>query len=298
MGKNSFILLFAAMFLISCKPSLQTEKNIPNKVDSTISQKTTGTDMFPKARENETQHIIELPALENEQLHKVEIFVTKRMEVDCNYHSLAGKLEVKELSGWGYDYYLFNTNGEVLSTMMACPDSSLTEKDVISESKLLNYNSKLPIVIYTPRGYQVKYKFWNASSEENTAKPVVLKEQQLTLRFDSREEISFQENKATITIFGFDASLADVPASVIVEKEIDVLSIPLSIRIDVPQNPENLIEPTITSSSEVRYYLSFESEQKNNTSIHLDTKARDIFPNLLDLEDQTFYLSLYTVETN
>ncbi len=182
MKNISLVLLIATILLFSCKPSSQTEetsgkkeKNINKEVQTTSTQKTNTMDinMFPKAKKDEIQHIIELAVLENEQANKIEVFVTKTMEVDCNHHSLTGKLETKELSGWGYDYYLFNTNGDVISTMMACPDSSMTKKDIPSESKLLNYNSKLPIIVYTPKGYKVKYKLWTISSEENIAKPVV-----------------------------------------------------------------------------------------------------------------------------
>lgn len=251
-------------------------------------------DMFPKAGKNETQHIIALPVLENEDEHKVEIFVTKTMEVDCNYHVLTGRLEEKELSGWGYNYYVFKTSGEIISTMMACPDKILTEKDVASESRLLNYNSRLPIVVYTPGGYKVKYKLWSTSSGETTAQPVTSAQgQQLTLTFDSHKQFNLQNSKATIIIFGFDASLADVAASVIAQKEVDVLSIPFSVKIDVPHNPESCIVPRVTSSSEVKYYLSFESRQKDNTGIQLDTQGRDIYQNLADLDNQTFYLDVY-----
>ncbi len=156
-------ILPAVILLFSCATSVPTEKD--------MNQNTV--DMFPKAQKDEIQHIIALPVLDNEEAHKVEIFVTKTMEVDCNYHLLSGRIEEKELRGWGCNYYLFKTNGNVISTMMACPDNSLTKKDVASESQLLNYNSKLPIVIYTPAGYKVKYKLWNASSEVKTAQPVM-----------------------------------------------------------------------------------------------------------------------------
>ncbi len=137
---------------------------------NTSNIKNTDTNMFPKAKQDEVKHIIDLPILKDEQNFKVEVFITKTMEVDCNYHSLQGSLLEKNLSGWGYNYYIFQTNGKVTSTLMACPDNSLTKKDIASESKLLNYNSKLPIVIYTPKEYTAKYKIWKVLPEEHTAK--------------------------------------------------------------------------------------------------------------------------------
>ncbi len=181
MKKISLMLLIVTIALFSCKSASQKEeKTVSEETAQQTAKQTTqqtvqqtdtiDVSMFPVAQESDQQHIIELPFSENEDANKVEIFVTKTMEVDCNDHWLAGQLETKELSGWGYNYYQFNTDGEVMSTMMACPDENLTEKDIAAESLLLRYNSKVPIVVYTPKGYKVKYKIWSTTSKENVAR--------------------------------------------------------------------------------------------------------------------------------
>ncbi len=128
------------------------------------------TSIFPKAKSNQTQHIIQLPKDDNESNCRVEIFITKNMLVDCNIHNLQGEIKTHDLEGWGYDYYTFETKGEITSTLMACPDDKKTQQDVASQSKLLNYNSKIPIIIYTPKGYKAKYKIWRAEKDIHTAK--------------------------------------------------------------------------------------------------------------------------------
>ncbi len=131
------------------------------KKSTTYKTKSMDISMFPKAKENQVRHVIELSPLKNEKEYKVEIFITKIVEVDnCNYHLLQGNFVGKSLTGWGYDYYEFHTNGMVSSTLMACPDSKLTKKKVASEAQFLDYNSKMPIVIYTPKGYEVQRKIW------------------------------------------------------------------------------------------------------------------------------------------
>ncbi len=168
--KNIIFLIIIAI-LYSCSPNAQTQNVKKQNVKTThTNQKPMDISMFPKAKKDEIQHIVELSPLSEEKNFKVELFVCKKMKTDCNLHSLQGSWTKKNLEGWGYDYYIFETNGEILSTLMACPDTSLTIKEIKSENQLLGYNSKLPIIIYTPKNYKVKYKLWEADPNEHTAK--------------------------------------------------------------------------------------------------------------------------------
>ncbi len=137
-----------------------------------VSKTTVDISMFPKAQQNQVQQIITLPTLKNEENHKVELFLAKEMVLDCNYHSLSAKFDKKDLVGWGYAYYQVETDGNVRSTMMACPESKAKKDEVLSQGFLQNYNSKLPLVIYTPKGYQVKYRVWSTNSDKKKAESV------------------------------------------------------------------------------------------------------------------------------
>ena len=101
---------------------------------------------FPEASTGMVRHVILLDKKTNENLYKVEIIPGKVMKVDCNKHTLMGKTEEKELEGWGYTYFEFS-----------------------SQSTNVSYNSKLPIVIYAPKGYTIKYRIWEASKEKNAS---------------------------------------------------------------------------------------------------------------------------------
>ncbi|PIE61577.1 MAG: hypothetical protein CSA29_02580 [Desulfobacterales bacterium] len=251
-------------------------------------------DMFPEAKKDETQHVIALPAIDNEHEYKVEVFVTKTMAVDCNHHLLAGRLLEKTVSGWGYHYYIFQTNGQVMSTMMACPDSGLVSKDVPSQSQLLTYTSKLPIIVYTPKGYQVKYKLWQALPDEQTAIPsTALKKSCITLKFDSRHHLKVNHTRATITIYGYDPAMADVPATVIAQKVVSISELPLKASLDIPHTPETLIVPKISPSSHAQYYVSLQPYGTGAAPLALDTETQMPRLNLDDLtKTQLFYLKL------
>lgn len=116
---------------------------------------------YPKAEQGMVRHVIFLDKKSNESMYKVEIIPGKVMNVDCNLHSLMGNLETKDVQGWGYTYYEFTSNGKTRSTMMACNKPN-EDRFVMAQSTLVRYNSKLPIVVYAPEGYDIKYSIWKA----------------------------------------------------------------------------------------------------------------------------------------
>lgn len=129
---------------------------------------------YPQAEKGMKRQVIQLPVQQDEANYKVELLIGKTLEVDCNQHRLGGQLESKTLEGWGYDYYVFDKVTSPVSTMMACPDGKKEKKFVtayLGDNSLLRYNSKLPIVVYTPENVEVKYRVWKA--EETVGQAVV-----------------------------------------------------------------------------------------------------------------------------
>ncbi|WP_410209801.1 serine protease inhibitor ecotin [Aquirhabdus sp.] len=125
---------------------------------------------FPKAQEGFQRYVIHVPATGNDDNYQVELIAGKTAKVDCNRHGLNGNIAEKDLSGWGYTYYEFTTQGQMVSTMMACPHQPETEKFVTGATKLVRYNSRLPIVVFVPNGYELKYRLWKA--QDTVAAPV------------------------------------------------------------------------------------------------------------------------------
>lgn len=129
---------------------------------------------YPQAEKGMKRQVIQLPVQQDEANYKVELLIGKTLEVDCNQHRLGGQMESKTLEGWGYDYYVFDKVTSPVSTMMACPDGKKEKKFVtayLGDNTLLRYNSKLPIVVYTPENVEVKYRVWKA--EETVGQAVV-----------------------------------------------------------------------------------------------------------------------------
>lgn len=123
---------------------------------------------YPAVIDSLERYVIYLDQKADESLFEIELIAGKTMMVDCNRHSLMGSFKEETLQGWGYNYYVFETNNHIASTMMMCLDNTKTEKFVKSEPISVRYNSRLPIVVYLPKGIELKYKIWTAG-EENTA---------------------------------------------------------------------------------------------------------------------------------
>jgi len=119
---------------------------------------------WPAAEAGETRYVIRLPEMQDETAHGVELIIGKQLEIDCNRHWFGGKLERQVVSGWGYSLYRVTGVAGPASTMMACPgeEKRTAFVSVTFEDPLLRYNSKLPIVIYVPDGFSVRYRTWSA----------------------------------------------------------------------------------------------------------------------------------------
>jgi ecotin len=127
---------------------------------------------YPQAEKGMKRQVITLPQQKDESGYKVELLIGQTLEVDCNQHRLGGELESKTLEGWGYDYYVFDKVTSPASTMMACPDGKKTQKFVtayLGDDAMVRYNSKLPIVVYTPENIDVKYRVWKAEESVQNA---------------------------------------------------------------------------------------------------------------------------------
>jgi ecotin len=126
---------------------------------------------YPKAESGFTRQVIHLAPQAWEKDFQVEILAGKMMTVDCNNPRLGGILEEKNLEGWGYPFYRLENVIGPMSTLMACPDGTRKQDfvPVVGDGFLLRYNSKLPLVLYVPKGIEVRYRIWSASNKVEKA---------------------------------------------------------------------------------------------------------------------------------
>jgi len=124
------------------------------------------TEIFPAPEKGFKRMVIEVPYSDADNNKKIEFSVGKTMEVDgCNHFGLNGTIETKDLEGWGYQYYVFKTNGDVISTQMACPGAPGRNLFVSAQPTLVPYNGKMPIVVYVPEEYDVRFKIFTSTDE-------------------------------------------------------------------------------------------------------------------------------------
>jgi len=129
---------------------------------------------YPAPQQGVIRTVFRVPAVENEDDRKVEILVGKTLLVDCNRTWFGGNLETRVAQGWGYPYFVLEHIGPPASTLMACPpgeEKTAAFVPVRGEGFLQRYNSRLPVVVYVPDGFEVRYRIWAASDEVGRAQP-------------------------------------------------------------------------------------------------------------------------------
>lgn len=130
---------------------------------------------FPQAEEGMARHVLHLPKQDDESAFRIELIVGKTVEIDgVNQHFFGGKIQKKPLEGWGYTYYELSSLGPMAGTLMAAPADTPKQKRFVAvggEPFLIRYNSKLPVVIYVPKGTEVRHRIWRADGNSPEVEP-------------------------------------------------------------------------------------------------------------------------------
>ena len=121
---------------------------------------------FPPAEAGMVRYVLPLPQEKDETALKVEVIVGKTVLVDSvNTYFFAGKIEDKNIEGWGFTRYVVSQLGPMAGTLMAPPPNAPKVNRFVSlsgEPYLIRYNSRLPVVVYAPGGFEVRYRIWKA----------------------------------------------------------------------------------------------------------------------------------------
>ena len=107
-----------------------------------------------------------------EDAFKVELNPGKKTLTDgVNQMRLGMTIEPRPLKGWGYTYYEVTGRDLAMNTLMAAPPGTRqVEKFVSGTPLLIRYNSRLPVVVYAPKGYEIRYRIWQAPEKWEEAK--------------------------------------------------------------------------------------------------------------------------------
>lgn len=129
---------------------------------------------FPAADHGMERFVVVLPekTRAEEVDFKVELIPGKTLLTDgVNQVRHGSTIEARPLAGWGYTFYEVTGQDITMSTMMAAPEGSeKIEKFISGTPLLIPYNSRLPIVVYAPEGYEIKFRIWTAGNAGNAGK--------------------------------------------------------------------------------------------------------------------------------
>lgn len=124
---------------------------------------------FPEAKQGMERFVIVLPHKERseEGEFQVELVAGQTMMTDgVNVMRMGVQIESRPLVGWGYTFYEVTGKPIAISTLIAPPPGAPKVKKFVSGTPLqINYNSRLPVVIYAPKGIEVRYRIWEAPQE-------------------------------------------------------------------------------------------------------------------------------------
>lgn len=122
---------------------------------------------FPAAQPGQTRYVLNLESRPLEEDYEVQLIVGKTLPTDCNRQWFMGNLSEETVQGWGYGYYVLNNVSGPASTLMGCLDSVKKNSfvSVQGDGFKVRYNSRLPLVVYVPEGFQLRYRLWRASDE-------------------------------------------------------------------------------------------------------------------------------------
>lgn len=129
---------------------------------------------YPAPQEGYQRLVITLEPMPDESQYQIELLPGKVLEVDCNRVSMGGELVEKIAQGWGYSYHVLEKVGPPMSTKMMCPPGDKPRQAFVavrSDNRLQRYNSKLPVVVYVPEGFDVRYRVWQAGEQRQDAAP-------------------------------------------------------------------------------------------------------------------------------
>lgn len=162
-----FVILttFCTTAMLAARPADNTKPEEPQATATHPDLKA-----FPPAKAGIKRFVIVLPHKERgkEDALRVELIPGKMMETDgVNLYSLTATLQQKNLEGWAYSFYEL-ADGPVKMTAMK-PGPTPVIKFVQGPSLHTNYISRLPIVIYAPAGYEIRYRIWRADETISTA---------------------------------------------------------------------------------------------------------------------------------
>ena len=156
-------LALAAALPFACACAAENAPAAEPKLDPGAVKYLNHPNLYPVAKEGESRHHFIPPVRPDEDACKIEISASKVMEADsANMQRIAGAFEEVNIEGWGFSYYRLTADeSRTISTLVG--GGHPVKKSVpAGQNLLVRYNSKLPVVVIAPAGYDIQYRVWSA----------------------------------------------------------------------------------------------------------------------------------------
>ncbi len=102
----------------------------------------------------------------------LQVRVGLSVETDgVNRYGLIGQLVHQTVPGWGYSFYRYEGQPVVTSTRVGNMGFGAEDSVIWNSPTSIPYNSRLPIVIYTPEKMQVSHRIFEIVSDYQSAQP-------------------------------------------------------------------------------------------------------------------------------
>lgn len=114
----------------------------------------------------------------------------------------------------------------------------------------------------------------------------------LNVEFVGSGNYAVTPQQGTVSLYAVDSQIADVPATLIQQKKVQISQVPFVVDFTVPADHRKLIQPSVREDANIKYYVTWESDAKNLTgkdAIVIDYDRK--FPNVtLNGAKQKIYL--------
>ncbi|RZF53067.1 hypothetical protein EXE30_08045 [Acinetobacter halotolerans] len=87
----------------------------------------------------------------------------------------------------------------------------------------------------------------------------------VTIEFVGNGTYSVPQQQGTVSLYAVEKRMADVPATLIQQKKVQVSQVPFTVDFTVPADHKKLIQPTVRGDAEITYYVTWESATQNLT---------------------------------
>jgi ecotin len=140
---------------------------------------------YPRPAAGELRWVIQLPGVlpptadprlsSSPSDWRVQLIAGREVEADCNQQAFRGRFRASQVKALGVSVYRVSAVGPMVTTRMACPPGEAKRRVFVpmgSKPFVVPYDASRPIVVFTPKDLQLRWRLWKAERVQQTAQPL------------------------------------------------------------------------------------------------------------------------------